>query len=458
MKTLPTLAALCFLAATTQSHACITTETESNDRESRADGPLCSGVEVQGDIDSRRDIDWYYFDMPSAGTINISLSHASNDDFDWDLYRSSGSAVKSAGTSQNPETGSYNGSAGEYYLKVTRYSGTGYYDLNVNFADDDSPSNPACDTYGTRPSKPNNLTSYLTGNNQDVCPDLGTSAGLLLMGGGSDVDAAFSNRVKPKISGGDIVVIRTSGSDGYNDYLKGLTGADSVETLIIDNRTKADSDYVDWVIRSAEFLWISGGDQSDYLNQWAGTKVQAAINHVYQKNGIIGGTSAGNAVQSQHIYDPDGISGAVSDEVVTDYCHNTINFSSNFLSTAIMNNVITDTHFAERDRMGRLGVFVSKLGYSNVGIGVSEATSIYFTEDGNGVVDGSNEVYIVSGDSQTQNIQTQCGAPVIIHDLLRRRLTSGDTYNINTNSSSISPVRFDIDGRNNSFYSPSNPY
>ena len=47
------------------------------------------------------------------------------------------------------------------------------------------------------------------------------------------------------------------------------------------------------------------------LNQWAGTKTQAAIQHVFDKGGVIGGTSAGMAVLAGTVYDPDG-AGAVS--------------------------------------------------------------------------------------------------------------------------------------------------
>lgn len=120
----------------------------------------------------------------------------------------------------------------------------------------------------------------MTGSESDSCTNLTQSDGaVLLMGGGSDVDSAFSNRVVGHVgSNADVVVLRTSGSDGYNSYLQGLMAADSVITLIVDTRNKANEDYVDWVIRSAEFVFVAGGDQSDYLNQWSGTKCKAHCN------------------------------------------------------------------------------------------------------------------------------------------------------------------------------------
>ena len=48
--------ALCALAA--PAFASITSESEDNDRESRADGPVSPGIAVTGSLSSRRDIDW----------------------------------------------------------------------------------------------------------------------------------------------------------------------------------------------------------------------------------------------------------------------------------------------------------------------------------------------------------------------------------------------------------------
>ncbi|XOV77393.1 MAG: Type 1 glutamine amidotransferase-like domain-containing protein [Aestuariibacter sp.] len=454
MRTLALVALLCG----SNAYACITSESENNNSESRADGPVCSGDIIAGSIGSRRDVDWFSLTVPASGTIDISLDHSGSDDFDWDLYTTSGPAVASGATSSVPETGSYSGPAGDYFVKVSRYSGTGWYDLQIDFPTSGGGGGTACNEYGPRPSKPGNLQAWTVGQSQDVCPVTASQGAVLLMGGGPDVDASFSQRVSPHINGGDVVVIRTSGTDAYNDYLLPLTGADSVETLILNTRSKADSDYADWVIRSAEFVFIAGGDQSDYLNQWLGTKVQSALQHVYQKNGVIGGTSAGNAVQGEYIYDPDGVLGAISEEVVTDFCHETINISSGFLTTPVLANVITDTHFAERDRMGRMAVFLSHIGIGKMAIGVSEDSALFVTEDGNGLVDGSGNVYILTTDSQTRFTQTSCGNPVIIEDLLNYRLTPGDSFNVLTGATSINPTRLDIDGRDNNFYNPNNPY
>ncbi len=452
------------LLLASNAQACLQQESESNNTEATADAGLCSDQTVTGSIGSNTDVDWYTFDTTSTGNISVQLSHGSTADFDFYLYRATGSYILSGQSSNNPETGTYNAAAaGKHFIKVSRYRGTGSYQLKVTFqgatgGTEPPPVSNACDL-GARPSKPGGLTTYLLGASTDTCPALTAGQGsLLLMGGGTDVDAAFSLRVGPQIKGGNIVVLRTTGTNAYNSYLQGLTNAASVETIIVDTPTKANSTYVEWAIKAAEAVFIAGGDQSAYLNAWQGTKVQTALQSVYSKGGVVGGTSAGNHVLGQFVYDPDGVAGAVSSEVVTDYCHSTVNISSNFLSFPLLANTITDTHFRQRDRMGRSAVFQAKLGASGRVIAVSEATSLFVTANGVGVVDGANEVYVLRADNQTQYPQLACGQPVRITDLLRYKLLPGETYNLSTNSTAITPTRLSIDGRSTSFYIPAVPY
>ncbi len=66
---------------------------------------------------------------------------------------------------------------------------------------------------------------YLQGNPADVTPP--TTGGTVLMGGGTDVDAAFQWMID-RSGGGDFVIIRTTGTDAYNSYIKSLGQVDSV--------------------------------------------------------------------------------------------------------------------------------------------------------------------------------------------------------------------------------------
>ena len=71
---------------------------------------------------------------------------------------------------------------------------------------------------------------FRLGNATDVSTQ--PVAGYALMGGGKDLDAAFKWLCE-HASGGDFLVLRSSGDDDYNPYVQGLCKANSVSTLIL---------------------------------------------------------------------------------------------------------------------------------------------------------------------------------------------------------------------------------
>jgi cyanophycinase len=443
--------------------ACRSSESESNDGQSKANSDVCSAQVVQGTISKKSDVDWYSFSVAASGSISVSLTHNSGSDFDWYLYRSTGASVARGTTKSVPEVGSYDATAaGTYYLEVVPHSGTGAYSFTVGFP---SAGGGTDCGYGTRPAQPSGLQAFIVGSGADKCVTP-TEAGLLLMGGGIDVDAAFSNRIRPRLAGGDIVVLRTTGTDAYNAYFNGLMAPDSVETIVVDSVAKANSAYVDWAIRSAEFVWLAGGDQSSYLNNWQGTKVQLALRHVHDKGSLLGGTSAGLAVLGDVIYDPDNVTAAVSADAVANPCSASMMFSENFLDLPRLQGVITDTHFQNRDRMGRLLAFMARIGGTTIapnrrpitGIGVDQATSMFINAAGSGVVDGVAAVYVLREDAGTTRTEVTCGRPVVYGGVQRYSLSAGATFDFVTGQSSVTPVRIGVDGRLPAFYLPANPY
>lgn len=134
----------------------------------------------------------------------------------------------------------------------------------------------------------------------------------VLMGGGPDVDEAFRwmidrAGIKPG-TGGRFVVIRATGTDAYDPYIfysdatltKSATIADqwvggaslgltSVETLVIPNVTAANDAFVNSVVSKAHAVFIAGGDQSDYIKNWKGTKLDQTLQDLIQNNVPVGG-------------------------------------------------------------------------------------------------------------------------------------------------------------------------
>jgi cyanophycinase len=205
--------------------------------------------------------------------------------------------------------------------------------------------------------------------------------------------------------GGDVVVIRATGSDGYNSYLYNLATVNSVETLIIDSRRKADDPAIEQTIRQAEALFIAGGNQDDYVSYWKGTKVESALNYLATTKKVpIGGTSAGLAILGQYYYSASA--GTVySHEALADpYNRYMAGLGGSFLQMPFMANTITDSHYNERDRQGRHFVFMARLvqdfgvGATAVrGIGVDERTAACVDEQGIARVFGSGQVYFLQG-------------------------------------------------------------
>ena len=119
------------------------------------------------------------------------------------------------------------------------------------------------------------------------------------------------------------------------------------------------------IIRHAEAVFIAGGDQSRYVNFWQGTPVQDAINANIASGKPIGGTSAGLAVLGEFSYgclkDKADDNDLASTDVLPNPYHERVTLVRDFMKITNLENTLTDSHFAKRDRMGRTLVFLSRL-------------------------------------------------------------------------------------------------
>lgn len=268
------------------------------------------------------------------------------------------------------------------------------------------------------PPEPDPFTSYFTGDEADaqVTPDFG----ITMMGGRSEHDNAMRWFLQ-KANGGDVLVIRASGSDGYNDYLFSELGetVNSVETLVINNADAADHPYVIEQINNAEAIWMAGGDQSVYLSLWGNSGMRAALNaHINTKKGVIGGTSAGMAVLGQWVYSAEN--GTItSSEALANPFDNRLTITEDFLNISVLDKVITDTHYAARDRQGRHSAFMARLAKTHggpvFGIACDEYTAVNIGTDGIARVYGSwpdhnDAVYFIQSRCDTDPTPEVCEA------------------------------------------------
>jgi cyanophycinase len=222
------------------------------------------------------------------------------------------------------------------------------------------------------------------------------AAGIAMMGGGSDLDEAFSWLCR-KAAGGDFLVLRARGDDEYNSYVNGLCKLNSVATLVIPDRESAGDARVADIIRHAEALFIAGGDQSRYVNFWQRTPVEEAINSDIADGKPIGGTSAGFAVLGEFVYgamnDKPDDADLSSPQALRDPYQERVTLVRDFLQIPQLKNFITDSHFAKRDRMGRSLVFLARIvqdGWeaSPREIAIDEKSAVLVEPDGRGLVVG----------------------------------------------------------------------
>src|SRR5882762_10639687 len=204
---------------------------------------------------------------------------------------------------------------------------------------------------------------FRVGNPNDITTS--TTAGAVLMGGGTDVDAAFQWMCQ-RSGGGDFLVIRATGTDAYNPYIQQLCpGENSVATLIIPNRAAASDPFVVSTIQNAEALFIAGGNQADYINFWKGTPVESTLNALIARGVPVGGTSAGMNVLTEFIYSALASQGVTSSHALADPFTRYITLDRDFANIPTVQGLIGDPHFVTRDRMGRDLAFLCRIFTNN---------------------------------------------------------------------------------------------
>jgi cyanophycinase-like exopeptidase len=274
---------------------------------------------------------------------------------------------------------------------------------------------------------------YRVGNANDVTTS--TTPGTVLMGGGTDVDAAFQ-WMCGQSGNGDFLVIRATGTDAYNPYIQQLCpNENSVATLIIPNTTAANDPFVQSTIQNAEALWIAGGDQSDYINYWTGSAVQQAVNGLIARGVPVGGTSAGMNVLSEFVYSALASQGATSSQSLADPYNRYITLTRDFLNVSVLQGLIDDPHFVTRDRMGRDLAFLCRVynnGWSSAprDITIDEKTALLIDSGGNGRVVGLSTVYFMQAPGAPQVCQP--GTPLTYQNISVYRINSSGTFSLST--------------------------
>ena len=222
--------------------------------------------------------------------------------------------------------------------------------------------------------------------------------GAALMGGGDDQDPAF-RWLCERAKGGDFLILTATGDDDYNPYVNKLCKVNSVATLALPDRDAAMAPFVEKTIRAAEAIFITGGDQSNYVKYWEGTPVQKAINDRVHEGVPIGGTSAGLAVLGEFVFTAMNDT-AYSKETLADPYNKGVTLGSRFLDVPYMQGILTDQHFVKRDRLGRSFGFLARILQDGMAtsvreIAVDERNAVLVDERGNATLVGKGAAYFI---------------------------------------------------------------
>lgn len=270
----------------------------------------------------------------------------------------------------------------------------------------------------------------------------GAQGYICAVGGGGEnnndwSDAPYSWIVQ-KSGYGKVIVLSVNDETSWIPNYFVSKGASHSSNLKINSRTLANSQAIYDSIFSASAVFIKGGDQYDYINYWKGTLTEDAIRAVWQRGGVVAGTSAGAMVLSEFIISAKY--GSLSPEsALSNPFVQAAHIETDFLNLA--SGLIFDTHFIERARQGRLVAQMVKLlneGHTSIrGVGIDDRTAICISPNGKGVVMGSGAVSVYRADSATSFVVS--GTQYEINNLLVTQMVSGWEYDFVNNTVSTIP-------------------
>jgi cyanophycinase len=153
------------------------------------------------------------------------------------------------------------------------------------------------------------------------------------------------------------------------------------------------------------------------------------------KRGVpIGGISAGLAVQGEFVFGS-MLDTVKSTQALANPYDPHVTLLRDFLSIPILKSIITDSHFSQRERMGRSLAFLARIvqdGWAQQvhGIGVDETTAVLVEADGHARVVGKNSAYLMTLDHRPGVCVD--GKPLTLRHVNVLKLSAGDTFELRT--------------------------
>ncbi len=198
------------------------------------------------------------------------------------------------------------------------------------------------------------INQMASGQNVQLAPKL-------FIGGGALPESMYKEFRKLTGTNAKLVVIPTASSGDIDveeiQKLWQSRGYSTVSILHTNDREVASSAEFTEPLRTATAVWISGGSQQRLADAYIGTSVEEELYQLLQRGGVIGGSSAGAAIQSRVM-----IRGGDRQPKIS-------------TGLDLLPGAIIDQHFLKRNRLSRL-IAAIRTHPGLIGFGIDEGTAI----------------------------------------------------------------------------------
>jgi len=234
-----------------------------------------------------------------------------------------------------------------------------------------------------------------------------------------------------------IVIIPTASSipvEVGQNYIEAFTTLGCKNVTVLNIRSKEDSEKQESIdlIKSANCIMFSGGNQSKITNKIGGTTIHDILIDRYKNESgfVIAGTSAGAMVMANEMIAGGSATEAFVKGAVTMY-----------KGLGLIPELIIDTHFIRRGRFGRQSEAVAKHP-SLIGIGLAEDTGMIIKNGNDCTVIGSGMAIVFDGSKLTHNNEKVLkeGTPMTMANLKVHVLSNSDSFDIKNRKVTVLPI------------------
>jgi cyanophycinase len=196
-------------------------------------------------------------------------------------------------------------------------------------------------------------------------------------------------------------------------------GASDVIALRPQSRAEAADPDLAAPLAEVDAVFMTGGNQLKLSSFITGTPFGTAILEAYHRGAVVGGTSAGASVLSEHMI-AFGSGGATPKQ----------RMSQLSAGLGLLRGVIIDQHFEQRNRYGRLLSLVAQ-SPSLLGLGIDEDTAAVIRDGSRLEVVGRGAVTVVDGQHLVANAYAaKRTAPLLVSGAVLHVLPAGSQFDL----------------------------